>query len=127
MDSFYWRSRFDWIMMCPNRFFAIQVMKLTGTGGGVLGHFAHVGNLLEALLALHLGGTLTVLGLLLDLSPLDVGLVELVAKAAIVGTGILGLGALLVVLDRLGSAEGVRVALVLEESRGLHVMYVMYV
>ena len=102
-------------------------MKLTGTGGGVLGHFAHVGNLLEALLALHLGGTLTVLGLLLDLSPLDVGLVELVAKAAIVGTGILGLGALLVVLDRLGSAEGVRVALVLEESRGLHVMYVMYV
>lgn len=105
----------------PELFFAKQASKLTGTSGGVLGHIAHVGNLLEALLALHLGGTLTVLGLLLDLSTLDVGFVELVAKAAVVGTGILGLGAILVVLDRLASAEGVRVALVLEESRGLHV------
>lgn len=108
-------------MMCHESFFATQTLKLTGTSGGVLGHIAHVGNLLEALLALHLGGTLTVLGLLLDLSPLDVGIVELVTKAAVVGTGILFLGARLVVLDGLRGAEGVWVAVV-EESRSLNVM-----
>jgi len=89
-----------------------------GAGRGGVGHVVHVGDLLEAFLALHLGGPLAVLGLLLDLSPVDVGLVELVAKASIVGTGILLLG-IFGILDGLSIAKGVLIGVILEESGGL--------
>mmetsp|Transcript_32960 Transcript_32960/g.72294 ORF Transcript_32960/g.72294 Transcript_32960/m.72294 type:complete len:228 (+) Transcript_32960:913-1596(+) len=78
---------------------------IDGTSGLTVRHIAHVGNLLETLLTLDLSGTFAVRGLLLVLSALYVGLVQLVTETAIVGSRILRLG-FFIVLDRF-SAEGV--------------------
>lgn len=80
--------------------------KLTSTSGLRIRHFSHVRNLGQSFLTTDLGSTFPAFSFLLDLSPFDVGFVQLLLKTTIVfAIWIVTAG----VLKRLRIAEGVLV------------------